>query len=83
MKETNIVKKKLCGKCRHFERHRSLEKGNCEAYIALPFWMLIGVNTVVNAVDGADCNLYMDLPNGDGDHADNGNQRKAKEESGH
>ena len=82
MKETNAIKKKLCGKCRHFERHRSAEKGNCGAYIALPFWMLIGINNVVNAVDGADCNLYMDIPNGVDEHANNSDQRKTKKEAG-
>lgn len=79
MKETNLIKKKSCRKCRHYVPLRGQDKGSCGAFIAVPFWMLM-VNTV-QADEGTNCNLYMDIPNGD-IHEDNGNQRKAKEESG-
>lgn len=67
MKETNIIKRKSCGKCRHFMSLRSgQEKGTCEAYIAIPFWMMrvVMVNNVVHVNDGQECHLFMDKPNG-------------------
>lgn len=80
MKETNIIKKKQCVKCRHYAPLRGQERGSCGAFIAVPFWMM--VENTVNATDGTDCNLYMDIPNGVDEHANNSDQRKTKEKSG-
>ena len=64
MKETATIKKESCIKCRHYETLRGQDRGSCGAFIAVPFWMLLGMGNTVNANDGADCNLYMDIPNG-------------------